>query len=1190
MPLYSDLIKIEGEYNYSANIQFDIENDRKLLRFIPNETTIELLKEYFIDMTNEHPSHHARMLYGSYGTGKSHFLTVLSMLIGKIHTDGIAYKSFLNKVAKFDKGLSIDIDNYVSDSARKPLLIVPIVFDFDNFNRCLYFSLKKKLELIGRQVSFKTFYDQALQLINQWESNIDSKGRLEEVCTKVGADLDSLKDKLHLFDKGAEPIFQQVFSEMTYGVKYIYEVSNIAENINQANIALSDEYSGIVFIFDEFGRYIEDNIKSIKVKAVQDLAEYCDHCDGNNHIILVSHKEIGQYTQRFGKNIINEWKKVEGRYKATPINDKQDQCLSLIGNILTKQEETWALFKQKFSSELNKMYAEASDFRGFLIDAAQGGNPFEGGFPLHPISLFALDKLSKRVAQNERTFFTYLASKDDNSLYRFLNRNNLEEFHFVGMDEIYDYFEPSIKSTQSNSNYEWYKELQTALSKCNTITDDAKPEVKILKVIATIGIINDASALIANKSTILSVIDCPKEILSNTLEELCEKKIIKYSGAYDRYDFFEASIFDVDEMIAVESQAVSDDAVVNTLNDEFICFVLYPYEYNHMYKISRVFFPVFATCQDLQKKSFANKFGKYYDGLLIMLLVDAETQLEEIKKISADVPRSIVFANTDIYDLKNAVKNYIAVKYLDSQKAKYTEKDPAFERELLYFREELHVEILNAIQNWKENYGDSTTIVSSGEIQTSIHSSAALSTAASNIMKSYYPETLIVNNELINKNVISGSITSAKKHVISNAIKGFKSSDYYNVQYLSPDYIAVRSVLAKNGFIELDDNIEQNALPDGRMPQNAVKETIEQFINRGKTETVAFEELITALKEAPFGLRNGYLSLLISHILMPYRKSLIIASHGVEQEITVDLFEEIIRRPADYSFTIANWDSEQMDYLDALEHIYVDYINEASLSKNRLKAIYDAMMSHYKNVSKFARTTQVYVSDHTKNYRHILEKSSANYSTFLFAKVKSLGGNYASTVQILQQIKSELDGAITSLVRDLASATCEVFDVPNNTLLVDLFRKKYNREWKAKRAKSFDYYTNSFLDFASKIQPAEDDFSVVAKLSKSLTGFELMYWNDSHKETFLQQLKNVKDKLESYKETNALNEGETQMIIKTASGSEKSIVFDRSELSSLSQTVKNKINSTFNNYGLAISYDEKVQVLLSLIEDLVEGT
>lgn len=1189
MPLYSDLINIEGEYNYSANIQFDIENDRKLLRFIPNETTIELLKEYFIDITKENSSHHARILYGSYGTGKSHFLTVLSMLLGKIHTDGIAYKSFLNKVAKFDKGLSADIDSYILDSTRKPLLVVPVVFDFDDFNRCIYFSLKKKLDLIGRKVSFKTFYDQALRLVNQWENNHDSKIRLKEACAKVGVDLDNLKNILRILDKSAESIFQQVFSEMTYGVKYIYEVSNISENINQANIALSDEYSGIVFIFDEFGRYIEDNIKSIKVKAVQDIAEYCDHCDGNNHIILVSHKEIGQYTQRFGKNVVNEWKKVEGRYKATPINDKQDQCLSLIGNILTKQEKTWTLFKQSFGSKLNKMYAEASDFRGFLIDAAQGGNPFEGGFPLHPISLFALDKLSKKVAQNERTFFTYLASKDDNSLFRFLTRNDLKEFHFVGIDEIYDYFEPGIKSTQSDSSYEWYKELQTALSKCSVNSDDTTPEVKVLKVMAIIGIINDASALVANKSTILSVIDCPKEILSNALEELCEKKVIKYSGAYDRYDFFEASIFDVDEMIAAECQSVSDEAVVNTLNDEFVNFVLYPYEYNRTYKISRVFFPVFATYQDLKKKIFANRFGKYYDGLLIMLLADAETQLEDVSEISIEIPRSIVFANNDIYELKRAVKNYIAVKYLDSQKTKYTAKDPAFEKELQYFREELQVEILNAIQNWKESYGDSALIVSSGKILKGVHSSASLSTAASGIMKKYYPETLIVNNELINKNVISGSITSAKKNVISNAIKGCKPSNYYEVQYLSPDYIAVRSVLVKNGFIEPEESVEQNILPDGQMPQIAVKEIIAQFVNRGKTEIIAFEELVTALKEPPFGLRNGYLSLLIAHVLMPHRKSLIISSHGVEQEITVDLFEEIIRRPADYSFTIANWDNEQTDYLDALEHIYEDYINGVSLSKNRLKAIYDAMMSHYKSTTKFARTTQKYVSDDVKSYRRILEKSTANYSTFLFAKVKSLGGNYELTVQILQQVKSELDGAITALARDLAAETCEVLGAPNNMLLSDLFRKKYSTEWKAKRAKSFDYYTNSFLDFASKIREDEEDFSIISKLSKSLTGFELIYWNDGHKDTFIEQLKNVKERLASYKETETLSEGETKLILKTASGSEKSIVFDRDELSSLSQTIKNKINSTFGNYGLAISYEEKVQVLLSLIEDLVEG-
>ncbi len=350
---YSDLIKQESEYTYSANIQFDIENDRKLLRFIPNDTTTALLKEYFTDITRQNPENHARILYGSYGTGKSHFLTVLSLLLSKSHTDGFAFETFTDRLSKYDARLSADIASFVQNRARKPFLVVPIVFDFEDFDRCIYFSLKKKLDSLGIPVRFKTFYDQATQLIEQWKAADESRKHLEEACSKTNIRLSTLEDQLHKYDKRAENRFQKVFSEMTYGVSYVYEISNISEAIKQANIAVANEYCGIIFIFDEFGRYIEDNIKSIKVKSVQDLAEICDHTEGNNHIILVSHKEISQYTQRYGKNISNEWKKVEGRYKATPINDKQDQCLSLISSILSKNAETWTVFERKFRNNLN---------------------------------------------------------------------------------------------------------------------------------------------------------------------------------------------------------------------------------------------------------------------------------------------------------------------------------------------------------------------------------------------------------------------------------------------------------------------------------------------------------------------------------------------------------------------------------------------------------------------------------------------------------------------------------------------------------------------------------------------------------------------------------------------------------------------------------------------------------------------
>lgn len=1186
---YIDLIRQESEYNYSANIQYDIENDRKMLRFIPNETTVSLLREYFIDITRSNPDNHARILYGSYGTGKSHFLTVLTMLLSKLHCDGVAFNSFIQRIEEYDSQLSSDIKSFITNNEQKPLLVVPIVFDFEDFDRCIYFSLKKKLENIGVKISFKTFYDQAGVLLTQWKSNEDSNTRLIEACQTVGLSLADLEKKLQNYDKNCEKIFQQVFSEMTFGVKYIYEVSNLSEIINQANEAIANRYSGIVFVFDEFGRYIEDNIKKIKVKSVQDLAEFCDHCDANNHIILVSHKEISQYTQRYSKNLASEWKKVEGRYKATPINDKQDQCLSLIKNIILKEPNVWRNFQEAHRESLDKIYAEGLDFKGFLIDVSKE-NPFAGGFPLHPITLYALDKLSKKVAQNERTFFTYLVSKEENSLYRFLLRNDLDDFHFVGIDEIYDYFEPSIKSVQSDESYTWYKNLLSALSKIKSNINDDTPEVKLLKVIATIGIINDSSTLVANKTTLCNVIDCPNEVLDNALTSLCERRIIKYSGSYDRYEFFEASIYDVEAMIEDGSRGVQDETVANTLNEEFVDFVLYPYEYNRKYRISRVFIPVYAMSSSvINQRTITTKLGQYYDGALVMMLSDQEDSLDAICSKSLNIDRTIFFVNTEVQALKKAVKRYVAVKYLESQKAKYVENDPSFEKELLYFKKEISNIISTLINEWKNNYSEETYVVSEGYRKKNVMSFKDISTVASDICSSKFDKTLIVNNELLNKNTVSPSITVAKKNAIANIINGYSPNNYYDLAYLSPDYICVRSLLAKNGFIDSLEDVEQNMLPDGTLPQNNLKEFLGGYINASKKEFVSFDSLISELKSAPFGLRNGYLSLLLAHVLVPYKKSLIINSHNVEQELTVELFEEIVRRPGDYTFSIASWTKEQIEFIDSLELIFKDYLKPDSLSKNRLKAIYDAMLSHYKNISKFARATQLYVSEETKTYRKVLEKSTTNYSSFFFKKLKALGESFESSLDIIKHSMIDLENASFALSSELVTELLTVFDIDKNVSLGKGIANKYKNAWEAKRKKSFDYYTNAFLDISSKVTDEDKDYSIILNISKVLTGFELVYWNDSHKNEFVTRLKEIKAKLDSYDASGVLAEQEAKITLVTSNGIEKTLIFDKSELSTLSQTVKNKITSTFGNYGMAISYDDKVQIVLSILDDLMEG-
>ena len=176
--MYDELVLIQEQFNYSANVQLDMDNSEKLLHYIPNDTSVKLLKDYFIDIIKSSPDNHSHMIYGSYGTGKSHFLTVLSMLLSKQFVKETAYKTFINRLRTKDKLLMNDIKSFESDNRKKPFLVVPIVFDFPDFNRCLYFSLQKALLKQGINIVFKTFYHQAVDVMKNWMSNTSSAERL----------------------------------------------------------------------------------------------------------------------------------------------------------------------------------------------------------------------------------------------------------------------------------------------------------------------------------------------------------------------------------------------------------------------------------------------------------------------------------------------------------------------------------------------------------------------------------------------------------------------------------------------------------------------------------------------------------------------------------------------------------------------------------------------------------------------------------------------------------------------------------------------------------------------------------------------------------------------------------------------------------------------------------------------------
>lgn len=1182
---YTKLISKKKQYKYSVNICLDLRAEERLADFIPNLTTTEIIREYLGGIIRGNADTHSRILYGSYGTGKSHLLTVMSAILGNINISGKGFKSFTRLISNYDEELSMDICTFVKE--EKPYMVVPVYADYDDFGKCITFSLKKELEKNNISVCFKGYYDEALSLLEKWMEGEESSLRLEEECSKQKVKVKDLQKGLATYNGSYEKVFNAIYAGMTYGAVFNNTAGNLIDNLNATNEAIKNQFRGIVIIFDEFGRYVEDYGETLKVKNVQDVAEYCDHSDYDNYVILVSHKALSLYTSSMKKSISDEWKKVEGRFKPTSINVKYDQCLSLIGHIIPKTAQ-WNNFKTKFEKELNNLYNQAWDFKGFMLPPeSEGENPFENGYPLHPITLFALDRLSKKVAQNERTFFTYLAGDEKNSLFSQLMQYDLDEFHFIGLDAIYDYFELNIKAYKTDESYGIYKKLQYALSKLGL--DDAGYQTKILKAIAVVNIISDTDSLIADAETLASVVDGNQELVKNAINELEKKKIIKFMRQYGYYDFFDSSIFDLEAMIEEKVAGVSDEMVISILNEKFADFAVYPYRYNEHFHMSRVFIPTFAHKADIVKKSFQNKLPKYYDGA-VMLVLDEQADEEEYKQIEGMPERTLLIVNGKSKILEAEIKRYIAVQYYYSKKDELAKDDPTVVSELSVYLNEQESIVSELIRKWRTLQFQGTFVILDGVVK-NVSSEKELSNVLSDIMETVYNRTLIVNNDLLNKNVLSGAIKQARKKALEY-IMG-QTDVYAECGYLSPEFNIIRAALSKNGIIpnETVENPEYRLLPnelntfdDGTVSGEPVMDAIFEKLLEAESTRIPLSDLYKLLKEEPFGLRDGYIPVLIAYALKRYQ-NVSIYFHGNEHSYSVDELVKALEEPENYTLFICNWNEEETKYIEALEKLFENYLPGGD-ELNRLEELFRAMNAHYASISKSARTTEVYVSDVAKKYRKIMNLSYKDYNSFFFDTLLSLNDNLQELVIQLFNIKNELESVSEKQYVRALRVVKQVFDVDENENLVTALRTLYVDSWEEKSQRAFDYTTNGVLDLVSKANDySEEEF--VNELVKVVTGFELSYWTDNKINDFEEILRDTVNRLHEYDPTEGLQEGEMKITIESADGNPIISQFSQSELSSTGQMMLNKMKNTLGNFGGSISYEEKISIMAQILREII---
>lgn len=361
-------------------------------------------------------------------------------------------------------------------------------------------------------------------------------------------------------------------------------------------------------------------------------------------------------------------------------------------------------------------------------------------------------------------------------------------------------------------------------------------------------------------------------------------------------------------------------------------------------------------------------------------------------------------------------------------------------------------------------------------------------------------------------------------------------------------------------------------------------EAIYEMLHKAESERLPLNDLYMMLKQEPYGLRDGYIPVLIAYALRKYQ-NVSLYFHGNEHSYSVEELIKALEEPENYTLFICNWNEEETEYIEALENIFRDYLPEGN-GLNRLEELFRAINAHYASISKSARTTEVYVSEIAKSYRKILSLSYKDFNGFFFTTLPTLNSNLQELVIQIINIKNELESVSEKQYARAFRVIKQVFGVDENEDLMTALCDLYNESWEAKSKKVFDYTTNGVLDLVSRADELKEE-KFVFELAKAVTGFELNYWSDNKINDFEEVLRETVYRLNEYDPGDKLQEGEMKITIESANGNSITSQFSDIELSSTGQMMLNKMKSTIGNFGESISYEEKIAIMAQILKEIM---
>jgi hypothetical protein len=656
--------------------------------------------------------------------------------------------------------------------------------------------------------------------------------------------------------------------------------------------------NGVLVVIDELGKFLEYEARHYganDIYLLQSLAEhaYASHAARLSVVVLL-HQSFEQYAKGLGEALKNEWAKVQGRYENIPFLESTEQVLRIVAAAF---EQDISQADQQKVLKLTQRAAAALAKAGALpgaLNAEEASALFARCYPLHPITALLLPMLCQKVAQNERTLFSYLGSQESHGLHDGLRRcEKIGDWIYPW--EVYEYFIRNQPAALADPmTHRRWAEVVTAVERLGDAEDG---QAQLLKAIGLLNIVGAQGGFKATKE-VAELCLPTKQAARQAAAALIDKSIVQFRKFSGEYRVWQGSDFDIDAAVDEELSKLGQFGLAAHLTSRQALLPIVARKYTIQTGALRYFLPRFVDAQTYEKEPVQGEQPR-----VIFFLSEGQDDqqlfVDEVAAHFSDLDIVVEYLNSP--QLRQGLAEVLALEAVQHS-SQELHSDPVAKREF-NDRYQAALQGEQALLDGLLDQPASSAWYWRGR-RLAVHNKRALQHAMSEVLEGVYCASPIVPNELINRDNPSSQAVAARNKLLFALLNHVDREDL-GIEKFPAEKGIYRALLKSSRLHRKVQGKWALCAPDPKHDPNnfsPVWGRIEQFFAESEDAPLSFDALYEVLSEPPYGVKRGVLPILCLVAYLMNEHELALYEEGVySPTLTEEQIERFGRHPRTFS-------------------------------------------------------------------------------------------------------------------------------------------------------------------------------------------------------------------------------------------------------------------------------------------------